>query len=99
MGADRTFWSSCGVVLATVFLITVFLITDHIGRPFEILRSVLMIPGIMLSRALSSPIEANGKGWGILMVAAAINWFSHCICSCLWYPTVEEKKANRQPSE
>jgi hypothetical protein len=49
--------------------------------------------------ALSSPIEANGKGWGILMVAAAINWFSHCICSCLWYPTVEEKKANRQPSE
>jgi len=75
----RPFWAWFAVAGAAVILNTFFLFTDHIGRPFEILRNYLMIPGIMLSLAFSSQNLTDGRGWGVLVVAAILNWLLYSI--------------------
>lgn len=79
MSVDRSFWRWFAVSVAAVCLNTVFLFTDHIGRPLEILRNYLMIPGVMLALAVSSPNEADGRGWGVLARAAIFNWFLYSV--------------------
>jgi hypothetical protein len=82
MSADRSFWKWFGIAVAAVSLNTVFLFAD-IGRPFgpfEILRNCLWIPGIRLALVLPSlQNEEGGRGWGILMAAAIINWLFYSI--------------------
>jgi len=80
MSADRSFWKWFGIAVAAVSLNTIVMFTDHLGRPLEILRNCLWIPGIRLALVLPSlQNEEGGRGWGILMAAAIINWLVYSI--------------------
>ena len=79
MGADRSFWKWFGIAVAAVSLNTVLMFMDHVGRPLEILRDYLWIPGIRLALLLPLQNEEGGRGWGILMAAAIINWLFYAI--------------------
>jgi hypothetical protein len=56
-----------------------FLFKDHLGRPLDILRNYLWTPGVMLALVLPLHNEEGGRGWGVLMAAAIINWLFYSI--------------------
>jgi hypothetical protein len=79
MSADRSFWGWFGVAAAAVSVNTVFLFKDHLGRPLDILRNYLWTPGFMLALVLPLHNEEGGRGWGVLMAAAIINWLFYAV--------------------
>ena len=79
MSADRSIWGWVGVAGAAVSLNTVFLFKDHLGRPLDTLRNYLWTPGVMLALVLPLHNEEGGRGWGVLMAAAIINWLFYSI--------------------
>ena len=79
MSADRSIWGWLGVAAAAVSLNTVFLFKDHLGRPLDSLPNYLWTPGVMLALVLPLHSEEGGRGWGVLMAAAIINWLFYSI--------------------